>query len=102
MSGGFRLDRSRALWNRSRLDIESDEVLAQILDRGEVEAWRELYRLAAGDAPEAARLRRRIVRVCRETPLALPHFFIAAMASLGHPVDPYPDLVPAENADATA
>jgi hypothetical protein len=37
-------------WNRSRLDLASDEVLAQVLDRGDVEAWRELYRLASTDA----------------------------------------------------
>ena len=30
---------SRALWNRSGLDLASDEVLAQILDRGEIAAW---------------------------------------------------------------
>src|SRR6185295_17723263 len=35
----FDLTRSRALWNRSRLDLESDEALAQILDWGELDAW---------------------------------------------------------------
>lgn len=29
---------SSALWNRSHLVLESDEVLAQILDRGELDA----------------------------------------------------------------
>src|SRR5437762_657535 len=28
---------SRALWNRTRCDLENDETLAQILDRGEIE-----------------------------------------------------------------
>ena len=34
------MDRSQALWNRSRLDLRSDEQLAQLLDRGELSAWR--------------------------------------------------------------
>ncbi len=60
----FDLSNSRALWNRSRLALESDEVLAQILDRGELEAWREIYRLAALPGDEAAALRRRILSLC--------------------------------------
>ena len=55
-----RLARSQALWNRHRLDLRSDEALAQILDRGDLDDWREIYRLAAEDAA----LRRRIVRLC--------------------------------------
>jgi len=90
----FDLTKSQALWNRSHLDLESDEVLAQILDRGEVEAWREIYRLAAGPGEEAARLRQRILRLCRTVPLSFPHLFIAAMGSLGEPIDPYPDVPP--------
>lgn len=81
-----RLEQSRALWNRSRLDLRSDEVLAQILDRGDLDDWRELYGLAAHDPS----LRRRIVRVCTSVPVAMPHLFIAAMAALGEPVEPYP------------
>jgi hypothetical protein len=77
------LARSRALWNRSRLELESDEVLAQILDRGEIEAWRSLYQLARDDA----RLRARIARVIATVPLPLPHFWLAALASLGDAVD---------------
>lgn len=77
------LSRSRALWNRSHLDLRSDEVLAQVLDRGEVEAWRELYALAGND-PE---LRARIVRLVHRVPLPLPHFWLAAMAGLGQRVD---------------
>jgi hypothetical protein len=77
------LSRSRALWNRTALDLRSDEVLAQILDRGEMDAWRAIYRLARRD-PE---LRQRIRRVVATVPLPLPHFWLAALASLGEPVD---------------
>ena len=77
------LARSRALWNRERLDLRSDEILAQILDRGDMDAWRALYRLAKYD-PE---LRRRILGVVRTVPIALPRFWLAALASLGEPVD---------------
>jgi len=80
----------RALWNRGTLDLQSDEVLAQILDRGELADWRELYRLAHADAQLRARIRRLVLTV----PLPLPHFWLAALASLGEPVDfdaPVPD-----------
>lgn len=73
----------RALWNRDTLDLESDEVLAQILDRGEVADWRELYRLARGDA----RLRERIHRLVLTVALPLPHLWLAALAGLGEAVD---------------
>ena len=79
----FDLSRSQALWNRDHLDLESDEQLAQILDRGEVEAWREIYRLASGSADSAVALRRRIVRICSTVPISFPHLFLAAMGSLG-------------------
>jgi len=74
---------SRALWNRAALDLESDEMLAQILDRGDLPDWRVLYRMAAGDA----QLRARIGRLVRTVPLPLPHFWLAALASLDEPVD---------------
>jgi len=90
----FDLSTSQALWNRSRLDLDSDEVLAQLLDRGELEAWRELYRMASGPGEDAAKLRRRILRLCRTVPLSFPHLFIAAMGSLGEPIEPYPDVPP--------
>ena len=32
------LERAVVNWNRSRLELESDEVLAQILDRGDLAA----------------------------------------------------------------
>ncbi len=90
----FELSRSVALWNRDRLDLRSDEVLAQILDRGEVEAWREIYLLASEPGEEAAKLRQRILRLCQTVPLSFPHLFIAAMGALGEPIKPYPDVPP--------
>src|SRR6185369_5322521 len=89
-----RLAGSRALWNRAAATLDSDETLAQILDRGEVAAWRALYRLARGDA----RLRARIVGLLATVPIGLPHFWQAAMASLGEPVD-YDRPLPAADAD---
>jgi len=80
----------RALWNRDTLDLRSDEVLTQVLDRGALADWRELYRLAHADA----QLRTRIQRLVLTVPLPLPHFWLAALASLGDPVDfdaPVPD-----------
>jgi hypothetical protein len=70
-------------WNRTRLDLASDETLAQILDRGDLAAWRELYALAAQDE----RLRRRILAIVDRVPLPFPGFWRAAMASLGERVD---------------
>lgn len=90
----FDLASSQALWNRSALALESDEVLAQILDCGEIEAWREIYRRAAAPGVEGAALRRRILRLCQTVPLSFPHLFIAAMAALGEKTDPYPPVPP--------
>jgi hypothetical protein len=70
-------------WNRTHLDLRSDEVLAQVLDRGDLEAWRELYRLASDDRT----LRQRILAVVRRVPLPYPAFWLAALASLGEPID---------------
>jgi hypothetical protein len=77
------LERTVVGWNRSRLDLRSDEVLAQVLDRGDLAAWRELYALVAEDAS----LRRRILAVVRRVPLPYPAFWLAALASLGEPID---------------
>jgi hypothetical protein len=85
-----RIEQSRALWNRSGLSLESDEVLAQILDRGEMDAWRSLYVLARTDP----HLRSRIIRAVLTVPMPLPRFWLAAMADLGETVDlsaPVPD-----------
>lgn len=83
------LSTSQALWNRERLDLGSDEVLAQVLDRGELAAWRELYALARADAA----LRARIARIVRSVPLPMPYFWLTALATLGESVrwdDPLP------------
>jgi hypothetical protein len=77
------LAHSRALWNRTELDLRSDEILAQILDRGEMAAWRALYRAARTDPA----LRARIASIVRRVPLPLPHFWLAALRSLGEDVD---------------
>ena len=61
---------SRALWNRTGLDLDSDEILAQILDRGEMAAWRVLYRVAAADPGLRARIKQLVLAV----PLPLPRF----------------------------
>ena len=84
------LDHSRSLWNRGGLDLASDEVLAQILDRGEMRAWRALYRLARTDRQLRARIRGIVQRVA----MPLPGFWLAALADLGEAVDlaaPVPD-----------
>jgi hypothetical protein len=78
------LEQSPALWNRSRLDLRSDEILAQILDRGTLDDWRDLYALAEADRE----LRRRIVAVIGVVPLPLPRLWLCALAELGEPVDP--------------
>jgi len=77
------LERAVVGWNRTRLDLDSNEVLAQILDRGDLAAWRELYALAAKDKG----LRRRILLAVETVPLPFPGFWRAAMASLGEPID---------------
>lgn len=83
LAAGVVMERSRALWNRRSLDLSSDEVLAQILDRGSLQDWRVLYRLAARDRA----LRVRIQRIVTTVPLPLPRFWLAALASLGELVD---------------
>lgn len=77
------LERSSALWNRNRLDLRSEETLAQILDRGSLDDWRALYRLAQEDSELRARLRRVVERV----PLGYPYFWRTALLVLGEPVD---------------
>ena len=77
------LARSRALWNRCALDLGSDEVLAQLLDRGDMADWRALYQLAKHEPA----LRQRIAHLAATVPLPLPRFWLAALASLGDPVD---------------
>jgi hypothetical protein len=84
----FDLKSSRALWNRSRLDLRSEETIAQLMDRGELEAWRELFRMARRERD----VRLRIIRVVKRVPLAFPRFWLAALVSLGEDVDLGMDL----------
>jgi hypothetical protein len=77
------LERAVVGWNRDRLDLASDEVLAQILDRGDLAAWQELYARAAADPA----LRRRLLALIRRVPLPYPAFWLAALAGLGEDVD---------------
>ena len=81
------LSRSRALWNREKLDLESDEVLAQLIDRGSLEDWSALYRLLSAEGAEARRLRARVHAVLYKAPSGFPHFWLAVLSGLGHPVD---------------
>jgi hypothetical protein len=78
--------RSRALWNRDRLDLASDEI----------------YRRVKGKSSTARKLRGRILRLCREGAVSFPHLFIAAMGALGESVDPYPEVRPREDREALA
>src|SRR6266849_5155998 len=52
-------------------------------DRGGLDDWRVLYRLARTDE----RLRGRIHRMIQTIPTPLPHFWLAALASLGEQID---------------
>ena len=81
------LEGSRALWNRNRLDLDSDEVLAQILDYGSLEDWRALYALIDEESPQACRLRQRAHALVLRVPIGRPHFWLAALASLGEAID---------------
>lgn len=77
------LESSKALWNRDHLDLRSEETLAQILDRGTLDDWRAIYRLAAEDEELRARLRRVVERV----PIGYPYLWRTALATLGEAVD---------------
>lgn len=77
------LQHSRALWNRTGLQLASDEVLAQLLDRGDMSDWRELYGLMRDDLD----LRRRVHVLLLTVPLPLPHFWLAALKALGENID---------------
>ncbi len=74
---------SKALWNRTELDLRSDEILAQLLDRGSLEDWRAIYKMARLDS----KLRHRVLMLVYRVPLPFPRFWLAALANLGEPVD---------------
>lgn len=58
-------------------------MLAQVLDRGDLATWRELYRLAQGEPA----LSHRIAAIVRRVPLSYPAFWLAALSALGESVD---------------
>jgi hypothetical protein len=74
---------SRALWNRDQATLESDELIAQVLDRGTMSDWRALYQAARTDSA----LRARIIRIVSTVPLPLPRFWLAALVDLGERID---------------
>lgn len=76
------LSRSAALWNRRDLDLQSQETLVQIMDRGSIDDWRALAALAATDPV----LTERIYAAATTVPLASGWFWQAVLASRGHPV----------------
>jgi len=73
------IERVVVTWNRDKADLDSDEVLAQVLDRGGLDAWRELYQLASEDQ----RLRARIHRLIRTVPLPHPAFLAGGAGEPG-------------------
>jgi hypothetical protein len=79
IEGGFS---DAALWNRSSVDLRSSEIIAQILDRGCLDDWRQLYKLCAQDRA----LRQRVADCVFSVPLAYGHFWLAALTSLGEDV----------------
>ena len=74
---------SKALWNRSRLDLRSDEQLAQLMDRGGVHDWAILRDLALADPT----LRNRMREIVERVEIGFPGFWLSLLASLGEPVD---------------
>ena len=76
------LSRSTALWNRRALDLQSQETVVQLMDRGSIDDWRALAALAANDPA----LTERIFLAATTVPLASGWFWQAVLASRGHPV----------------
>ena len=72
---------SGALWNRNKLDLQSDETLVQLLDRGSIDDWRALYALARQDTALAQHLGDLVATV----PLPTVWFWRAALANLAVP-----------------
>ncbi len=73
---------TRAFWNRSTVDLRSDEQLAQLMDRGSVADWAVLRNLAAADPS----LRTRMRKIVENVPIGFPGFWLAALGGLGEPV----------------
>jgi hypothetical protein len=78
-----RLASSRAFWNRSAVDLRSDEQLAQLMDRGSVSDWTVLRDLASADPALRTRMREIVGRV----EIGFPGFWLALLASMGEAVD---------------
>ena len=74
---------SKAMWNRSAVDLRSDEQLAQLMDRGTLADWAELRTIAATDAS----LRGRMRSIVETVELGFPGFWLALLRSMGEPVD---------------
>lgn len=74
---------SKAFWNRSSVDLRSDEQLAQLMDRGSLADWATLRDLALADATLRTRMRKTVERV----EIGFPGFWLALLASMGEPVD---------------
>ena len=77
------LARSRALWNRSALDLRSDEQLTQLMDRGSLTDWALLRDLAVADTG----LRKRMLKVVQQVEIGFPGFWLALLASMGETID---------------
>lgn len=78
-----RLAASKAMWNRSTVDLRSDEQLAQLMDRGTLADWAELRDLAAADLSLRARMR----GIVEAVEIGFPGYWLALLASMGEPVD---------------
>ena len=79
-----RLAASKAMWNRSIIDLRSDEQLAQLMERGTLADWADLRDLAATDASLRARMR----SIVETVEIGFPGFWLAhRVASMGEPVD---------------
>lgn len=74
---------SKAFWNRSSVDLRSDEQLAQLMDRGSVGDWAVLRDLAMADAS----LRTRMRKIVEGVEIGFPGFWLSLLASMGEPVD---------------
>lgn len=74
---------SKAFWNRSLVDLRSDEQLAQLMDRGSLADWAILRDLALADATLRTRMREIVERV----EIGFPGFWLALLAGMGEPVD---------------
>ncbi len=77
------LEGSKAFWNRSSVDLRSDEQLAQLMDRGSVSDWAVLRDLALADATLRTRMRHIVERV----EIGFPGFWLALLAGMGEAVD---------------